>query len=602
MEPNKTIPNSLEKVISKKQEMKIYRFEQIQRYLKDILVFIKKICFCKFNENLKSFQDIIKENKNMIPTEIQMVNPYIMEFGDFKDTLKLYSYIINVFKLHLFNIVQSKPFDLELFIIKDIIDISSVIELVIQKDVKLLETNDIKFYLYHLVNLFSESEKKIEYSKYFFKFGIKLLVSKFGINQYEEFFPEPTKIKGIRELCDFALEITNNIIQIYNQILTKQPNFECNDIYDKIKAVKLNLGKILNNIKFKGIKDITEELYNLVSILILNPLRKINQFKFYFHILTILLGYLEEENEKDVLYSIIFIKIKNTAKKPIMNRNSYYESLLSTYKMTYGTLEEKIFEYLIKFNKYKKLKVNINGDKNELILSLNKIIKDKVFQKKIINFFQSEEFKEFLQKKIDNDLYTKIKEKYNNFISLLSNDEFWDSILFYTLPKYIKGFVTNYLRIVLNDNFIIFNLNGSEKEKKISILNFYLFEVTIHEICHFLRRLYLTNVDSKEAITPPGTEDKKKGNIKGEIGEELMKYFFGYRKINLITYNQAIQFQNLFFDKKEDFEKLKNIIIVEGSFHEKYSDYAKFLDSSPGEDYIIIKGQCLNSYVNQFNY
>ena len=128
--------------------------------------------------------------------------------------------------------------------------------------------------------------------------------------------------------------------------------------------------------------------------------------------------------------------------------------------------------------------------------------------------------------------------------------------------------------------------------------------MVIHELCHLLRSLCLTNVDFKEAKISPYEEDVDKNNQKGEIGDELIKYFFGYKKICLITYNQAEKFESLSLNNKEDFEKLKKLF-VEESFSEKYSDYAKFLDISPKEikdGYLIAKGQCLNAYINQFIY
>ena len=51
--------------------------------------------------------------------------------------------------------------------------------------------------------------------------------------------------------------------------------------------------------------------------------------------------------------------------------------------------------------------------------------------------------------------------------------------MFFTLPKYIKGFVSSYMRIVLNDNFIIFN-KCNDKKDKYDMLGFLLFEVIIH--------------------------------------------------------------------------------------------------------------------------
>ena len=341
-----------------------------------------------------------------------------------------------------------------------------------------------------------------------------------------------------------------------------------------------------------------------MDLLHLRKVRDIQIFKFYYMIINLLLVHFNEENEDDILYPLFFIQVKNAVNNPIISKNANYESLLLTYKIPFGDLEEEAFKYLIKFDKYKKLNSILNRDNTDLKSDLKDIIKDTAFQEKVINFYKSDELKEFLKKKIDKDLFEKIKTKYEDFILLISNPKFWDSIMFYTQPKNIKGIITNYLRVVLNNNFIQFNMRDPAPNRKKKILNFYLFIVVIHELCHLLRSLCLTNVDFKEAKISPYEEDVDKNNQKGEIGDELIKYFFGYKKICLITYNQAEKFESLSLNNKEDFEKLKKLF-VEESFSEKYSDYAKFLDISPKEikdGYLIAKGQCLNAYINQFIY
>ena len=211
-----------------------------------------------------------------------------------------------------------------------------------------------------------------------------------------------------------------------------------------------------------------------MDLLHLRKVRDIQIFKFYYMIINLLLVHFNEENEDDILYPLFFIQVKNAVNNPIISKNANYESLLLTYKIPFGDLEEEAFKYLIKFDKYKKLNSILNRDNTDLKSDLKDIIKDTAFQEKVINFYKSDELKEFLKKKIDKDLYEKIKTKYEDFILLISNPKFWDSIMFYTQPKNIKGIITNYLRVVLNNNFIQFNMRDPAPNRKKKILNFYL--------------------------------------------------------------------------------------------------------------------------------
>lgn len=156
---------------------------------------------------------------------------------------------------------------------------------------------------------------------------------------------------------------------------------------------------------------------------------------------------------------------------------------------------------------------------------------------------------------------------------------------------------------MINDNFIIISGYNNE-ERKDSILEFILFELIIHELLHILRRYYQENVESKNALTPPNSEETDKTKS-GEIGEELIKYYFGIPKINSITYQQVNEFKKLSFVKPEDFDELKKIIKMKPSSKEDLT-YAKFNDTSPkikDTAYAIIEDGCLNSsLISKFSY
>ena len=596
-----SVPKSYEKLLNEPNLKTDLDEEEIFECIKDILEFIPKTCKAKLEYPNKSFSIILQENEFL--KDIQAQIPYIMSIYDYNDYKIYYNYIIKVFRYYIKEIIEEKEtFSIKNYIYKDLIDICNIMKLIIIKNKKCLKDNDIKFYFYHIINTFTFSERKIEKSNIFFKMGIKILSKNYQIKDYDnKYFPENIKINSFKDFLKAIKDLVDQCLNVYNDKINKNLEFICNEFVVKIKDVKNTIQKFIINLNDNGQipskENIALSLLELYKALGLSPIWKIVEFNPYISLIPLLLNHFNGENDFDILYPICFINIKKEVSQIKTIPNELHKGVfVKSYK--------NALKYLLIFDKYDKINSILNNENNEnLSGDFKTIIKDKNFQQKVINFFDSESMKTFLGIKIDKELILKIEKEYINFIKYIATDSFWNSIMFYTLPKYTKAFVSNYMRIVINDNYIIFS-GCKEKEKKDSILEFILFELIIHELLHFLRRYCLENVESKKALTPPNSEeaDKKKS---GEIGEELIKYYFGIPKINSITYQQAIEFKKLSFVKPQDFDELKRIIKMKPSLSENFA-YAKFINTSPkikDEVYAIIEGDCLNSSrISKFSY
>ena len=83
-----------------------------------------------------------------------------MEIAFFDSTIDYYSFVISVFKYNIIKLKDSSAFVIKNYLYKDLIDICALLNIIITKDEKSIADNIIKFYSYHLINVFSESKKK----------------------------------------------------------------------------------------------------------------------------------------------------------------------------------------------------------------------------------------------------------------------------------------------------------------------------------------------------------------------------------------------------------------------------------------------------------
>ena len=595
-----TISDSYEKPNNKSILKPSFNKNEIINYINSIFEFIQRICKYKLENKNKSFSQIIKENQ--ILKEVEPIIPYIMSIDEFDSFEKYYTYIIKMFKYNLINIMNLSINLSKDYLYKDLYDICFLMNLIIAKDSNSLNDKSIKFFSYHIINSFSQSDKKIEKSNIFFKMGAKILSDEYKIKNDNKYFPENLKVQAYKDFLGSFLNILTDCHLIYSQVIKKNIDFICDEFNTEINIIKKNINELIFKLNEKGEIPSNEiiafNIKELNKIFNYSPIWKIIKFNPYKTLILQLLNHINQKNEYDILYPLCFIRVK----KPMTKIKTISTEILNT------ALSSKFFEEILKYNlifdKYENIISILNNDnKTNVSNNFKSILKKEQFRKKIINFFDSKSMRIFLKNKIDDDLFKKIRVKYSDFINHIKTKKFWDSIMFYTLPKYIKAFVSNYMRIIINYNFIAFSELNIEESKKNNILEFILFELIIHELLHYLRRYCLTNVESKKALTPPNSDEIKENKLTGEIGEELIKYYFGIPKINSIRYPQAIEFNKLRFEKDEDFHKIKEIINMQPSSKDDYI-YAKFINTSPKEKdsiYAVIEGDCLfSSRISKF--
>ena len=571
--------------------------EKLIQYIKFILGYIEKICKIKYESNdTKSFKDIIQENDLLPLKEIIPKKSHIMKIDSFDKTKEYYSYIIPFFKNNMMEIKNShNALNLKKYLYKDLIDICNLINKIIEKNEKYIEDNIIKFYAFHIINIFNEDKKKMESSKIFFKMGQIALRDKYQIHSYENFFPQNIKIKEYNEFLSIIHDLIKECQNIYNDKIKEDMKFIDDNFYSEMSKKKIEIENEINNSNQISKHLIIHKLLLELDALLIHGY-KIKKLIPYKELIDSVLSFYNEMDEYDISYTLCFIDI-NKEKKSLDRKKEDCPELKKSAKIYDGENFNKMVLYLLKFIKYDKLKSVLNNKNSSLAQEFKEIIADEEFQKKVNNFFKSNSVYAFLKKKLEKRISCKINEKYKEFLNYLYKKKFWDSIMFFTLPKKIKGFVSSYMRIVLNDNFIIFN-NCESKEDKSDMLRFLLFEIIIHELLHLLRRYFLIGIESKDAMTPLGSEESKKNKKYGEIGETLIKYFFGVKRINFLTLRQAKKFKNLTFETEEDIDDLKKIISLEESPNEE-STYIKFLYSNcdiSNLTYAKSNGGCLLSF------
>ena len=574
------------------KEEKTFNEKEIIDYIDKILTFIKVICKTKLENTDKILLPIMKEN--MILEDVEYKEPYIMSVSDFDDFITYYTYIIRIFKYHLQKILEeSESFYFEDYILKDLVDLCNTMLICKNKNECFLEEELSKFLLYHIINIFSFSDNQIEKSDLFYKKGTTLLIEKYKIIDSIDYFPKNIKSEKCNQFLNIIKDFANSCYIIYTEKI-KNEFYICDGFDSSMKLIKRDLDEIINDLEKDNIKDKINNILKKLIEIISFDYTKIKEFIPYSQLVSKIKYFVEYHNDNDLLYSLCFLNLENPLSEKEINTSDFFEE-------PSDVNFKKLLYYSSIFNKYAEMKQILNKNNKKLFKDIfSIIIYDENFRKKVYNFYDSNSMKEFLEKKINKELQEKIEKNYSNFINYIKQEEFWNSIIFYTLSKYSKAFISNYMRIVINDYYIYFIQKGQmdDEKKEISkknILTFYLFIILIHELMHFLRRYCLTNVKSKKAVTPPNSEETSKT---GEIGEELIKYFFGREKIKKITNLQAEKFMKLTFSSNSEFNKLKEIMDMKLD-DEKNSISIKFFNSQNLSSNVItakIVGNCLLSY------
>ena len=565
--------------------------KDILLYLQSILSFIKSISIEKiYNKNLNE-EDKSKYMK-LLSFTIKPKKPYIMDFDDF-DNNNFYIYIFSVFHNALY---YYQTVNLKKIVLKNIIDLVNIFDIIIKNNSNFYEDKDFKFYFYHVINAFQPGTNKIENNSSFFKFGIGILLKKYNINNFKEFFPENENQRIKIDFITFLKDIVKKIYEEFINITIKDSRKDYSKEFYEISLIKNELNT-LNNCDNKFITRINNYIDKIV--LLKTHLSSNNYYKYIFYLLIRLQLCLP--NDVNEFYYINYIILKTDIAHYINENNDIILNEIISYNFYADDIIQRLMKYIIKFNKYNKIKTILNDENNPNSIKhiFQEIIKEKKFQQKVINFYKSEKIKKFISIYVDKNEKVQIMIYLDKFILLLEEDKFWDKIFFYPLSKYKKAYVSKFVRIIINHNYIIFNtFNLNEKYL---LLRFILFELIVHELMHLLRRLTLGGVCSELILTPQNDDDNKNNKLSEEIGERLIKFFFKVNKIQRIILEQAEFFDNLTLENESEIDQLENIFDIESQKKESITTFAKFCKNKKEREILFEMSDCREFiYISKF--
>ena len=567
--------------------------KEIISYLKNILSIIKsisieKICNKSWNVNNKC------KYKEQLSFFIKPKKPYIMDFEDY-DNDKFFIFIFSVFHdaLNNYDTVSLKD-----IVLKNIINLVNLFDIIINNNDNCYEDKDFKFYLYHLINAFQSGNNKIENNSNFFKFGIEILKRKYNICNFKEFFTEKEEHKIKIDFIELLKDILNKLNEKYTNMTINAPNKDYSKELSEISSIR---NELINEVEYFKDNTFISYIFNFIDKICSLKTHLIDN-NYYKYMLSLLnrLQYSIPNNINEFFY-INSIELKKDISHYINEVNEQIFIEIQEYKFYGEKIMKKLIEYNIKINKYNKMKIILNEENSPDSIKhiFQEIIKEKNFQQKVINFYKSNKIKTFISIYVDKDEKEKIKGYLDKFVSLLEDDKFWDKIYFYPLSKYKKAYVTNFVRIIINDNYITFNT--SDLNEKYLLLRFILFELIVHELMHLLRRLTLGGVSSTLSLTPPNEGDKKNNKLSGEIGERLIKYFFKVNKIRRIILEQAQFFSKLTLESEEEINQLEKLFDIESNKKESNTTYAKFCKNKGDIEVLFEMSDCRDFiYISKF--
>ena len=567
--------------------------KEIISYVKNIINIIKSISIEKLCGKNGKENNILKY-KEQLPFCIKPKKAYIMDYDSF-DNDNFYIYIFSVFHNVLYDY---DTINLKKIVLKNIIDLVNIFNIIINNNNNCIEDKDFKFYLYHIVSAFQSGVNKIENNSNFFKLGIGILSKKYNINNFNEFFPEKEESKIKKDFTDFLKDILKKINEEYSNMTIKGTDRDCSKELNEISIIKNELNKEIEY--FNDNTYIAKIIHYIDKILSLKTHLTDNNYYKYVFVLLIKLQLDIPKNIHEFFY-INYIELKPDITHYINEINDAIFNQVKEYNFYGDDIIQKLLRYNIKFNKYYKIKKILDDENNPNSIKniFQEIIKEKTFQQKVINFYKSKKIKNFISIYVDESENEKITNYLDNFVLLLENKKFWDKIFFYPLSKYKKAYVINFVRIIINDNYITFNTFNIREQYL--LLRFILFGVLVHELMHLLRRLTYSGVCSELTLTPPNEADKKNNKLSGEIGERLITYFFKVNKIQRIILEQAEVFDKLTLDNEKEIEQLENIFDIESNKKESYTTYAKFCKNKKDREIVFEMSDCREFiYISKF--
>ena len=565
-------------------------YDKIPRLLKMIeQIFVEKLE--NKGENVK-----ILEFLKDLDLGIKEDEPYIMHESDF-DNINFYKYILRTAIYYLKqNNINTIINELNPPVFKHLIDLCAIIQRIIKEE-KNYEKRDVKYYIYHIVNAFADIDNKLESDFKFLKCGIELLLKTYNIKDYDEYFSNEDKAEIRRNFC-FAMKKLLSDIRVYmdNNKYSEDEDDNKKKIFEKVidlcgKARMLNDDEA--DIQFLGkVNSFLNELYNILRDD--SPLECICDFIKNF----------KKEIPKSInnfYYSIFCFVDKKLLKKKEekLDEQTYIDDFKNNCICDSST-KNSFMEYFCQFIKRKNMFNKLISGKNSNKIYFEELLSDTKFRDKIINFYSSQKIKDFIKERCNNKEKDKLMKKLPYLIELMKKDNFWKRIMLFPMSKNKMASVENYLRIVINTEHVKYhNIEGDMKK---TISNLLLFELLIHEIFNFLRRLIFLGKKAKDAITPLCSYDKntkvnnkdkstfQNNNIEkevnekkpvneekqyGEIGQRLIRYIFNVDKIVSISYVAGVAFKELTLKDENEIKELPAIISKEDISCAKFTSTKK---------------------------
>ena len=541
-------------------------YEKIPKLLKIIQQILEKKS--ENNEENISIQEFIKD----LDLGIKADEPYIMQDSDFDD-INFYKYILktSIYYLKQDNI-NSIINKLNPSVFKHLIDLCAIIQRILKEE-KNYEKRDVKYYIYHIVNAFSDIDNKLELDFKFLKCGVELLLKAYNINNYDEYFSKKAKVEIRRNFCHSLKNLLTSVQQymIHKKYLEDENKKETIDNIHKLIDRTRNLSDYETDIKF---------LQNVNSILndLLNSLNNEDDFKCIYNFIFSFKGNIPK-NLNDFYYSIFCFDYINTHEKYKKKLEQFiiteqFRSDFSINCICDQVTKDSFLKYMYQFKKNKNMYFKLLSGTNSNKKYFEELLKDKKFRDKIINFYSSQSIKNFINERCNNKEKDKLIEKLPYLLDLMKKDDFWKQIMLFPMSKNKMASVENYLRIVINTEYVKYH-EASEENKK-AITNLLLFELLIHEIFHFFRRLIFLGKKAKEVIKSQNSYDKKnktenEKKQSGEIGKRLIRYVFNVDTIISISYKAGLIFQGLTLKDEKEIESLKTILSNEDTSKATFS-------------------------------
>ena len=526
---------------------------------------------------------------------IKADEPYIMHESDFDDT-NFYKYILKIGIYYLkqknINTIINK---LDPSIYKHLIDLCAIMQKILKEE-KNYEKRDVKYYIYHIINAFSdvEVENKLEKDFKFLKCGIELLLKAYNITDYDEYFSQNDKDEIRRNFCLSIRKLLLDLRQymIKNKYLDDDKKVQMVDKIDVLCGKARKLSDDETDINFRINLD---SLLSDVSELLKDDINFTTIYKFILFFSDAI-----PENLNDFYYSIFCFDYLNKLEKYKKKFNEFawteYRKKFNYNSICESETKQSLLKYLYQFTKNERMHYKLISGMNSNKKYFEELLNDKKFREKIINFYSSKTIKDFIKEKCDNKEKDKLMEKLPYLLYLMKTDDFWKQIMLFPMSKKKMASVENYMRIVVNTEYVKYSETFVDNKK--IILNLLLFELLIHEIFHFLRRLIFLGKKSKEALTPPNSfnkdskvNDDDKSNIQqndseknakekkstneekkyGEIGKRLIKYIFDVETIISISYAAGQKFKDLTLKDEDEIKSLLKILSYEDSSFATFS-------------------------------